>query len=389
MESFLNILSAFDSRTTALLVAIAFFIQTFAIGAQSFLIREYKGVGTALLGNLSLAVSFALLLFRSTLPDFLTIVIANTFAVASPGLYYIAVSRFLGQKYSNMFVIFIVTITALLLVCFRYMIDNIGIRIISVSLSGTLLALVTAYKFWKARHHSYRCSMGLTVVPFIAYGILLSIRSIVTIFSPPNAIFTNTPIESATYVLLFVISFLWTIGFILMVSQRLQIDLTELANTDTLMRIPNRRATQMFFESEISRIQRNKSEFSILLIDLDNFKKINDEHGHATGDSVIIKVAQIFISTIRKQDFVGRWGGDEFLMIFPNTTAQGAQILAERLRKEFSGTEFRYSNTTVRITLSIGVASSKDSDLMDTILKKADDAMYAAKARKDAVSLAK
>jgi diguanylate cyclase (GGDEF)-like protein len=389
MESLINILSAFDSRTTALLVAIAFFIQALAIGAQAFLIREYKGVGTALLGNMSLVVGFALLLFRNILPDFLTIIIANTLTIASSGLYYISISRFLGQKYSNVFVISILTIMALLLVCFRYITDNVGMRIIIASLSGTLFVVAIVYKFSKAGHLPYRFSMGLTIIPFITYGILLVTRSVATILSPPKTVFANTPIESATFLLLFIISFFWTIGFILMVSQRLQIDLAELASTDTLTRISNRHATQLFLDKEVSRSQRNKSIFSILLIDLDNFKQVNDTYGHAMGDFVLIKTAQVFLSTIREQDIVGRWGGDEFLILLPDTTIENTEILAERLHSAILATEFKDSNVSVKITLSLGIASSNSSESIDVILKKADNALYMAKATKDKIIMVK
>jgi len=178
-------------------------------------------------------------------------------------------------------------------------------------------------------------------------------------------------------------------GFVLMVSQRLQIDLTDLANTDKLTRIPNRHATQTFFEKEISRSQRAKSEFSILLIDLDNFKRVNDEHGHDMGDFVLVKAAQVFHSSIRKQDIVGRWGGEEFLIILPDTTVENAEKFAERLCHEISVTEFKDSNTSVEITLSIGIASSNSLESMDVIFKKADNALYKAKVTRDTLVVAK
>lgn len=389
MESFLNVFCTFDTRTIALLVAIAFFIQVFVIGAQAFLIKEYKGTRTALLGNLSLVIGFVLLLMQKILPDFLTIVIANTLSVTSTSLFYIAISRFLGQKHSKTFVISILTLLVFLLVYFRYIIDNISIRIIVTSFSGSLFVVAIAYKLWKARHLPYRFSIRLTAIPFIAYGLMLAIRSVATIFSPPQTMFANTNVESASYLLLFVVSFLWTIGFILMVSQRLQIDLTELATIDSLTQISNRHATQIFLDKEVSRAQRNKGKFSILLIDLDNFKPINDKYGHAIGDFVLIKTAQIFLSTIRKQDIVGRWGGDEFLIISPDTTIENTVILAERLRSEISATEFKDSNVSVKITLSLGITSSNPSESMDVILKKADTALYMAKATKDKIIVAK
>lgn len=389
MESFLNVFSTFDTRTIALLVAIAFFIQAFVIGAQTLLITEYKGTRTALLGNLSLVIGFILLLMQKILPDFLTIVIANTLTITSTGLFYIAVSRFLGQKHSKTFVISILTLLALLLIYFRYVIDNVGIRIIVGSFSGFLFVVAIANKLWKARHLPYRFSIRLTAIPFIAYGLMLAIRSVATIFSPPQTIFANTTVESASYLLLFVISFFWTIGFILMVSQRLQIDLTELATIDSLTQISNRHATQIFLDKEVSRAQRNKGKFSILLIDLDNFKLINDKYGHAIGDFVLIKTAQILLSTIRKQDIVGRWGGDEFLIILPDTTIENTVILAERLRSEILATEFKDSNVSVKTTFSIGIASSNPSESMDVIFKRADDALYVAKTAKDKIIVAK
>ncbi len=392
MESFLNFLSAFDSRTIALLVAIAFFIEAFVIGMQAFLITEYKGIRTALLGNLSLAIGAVLLILQKILPDFLTIVIANILTVTSTCLFYVAISRFLGQKYSKTFVISILTLLALLLVYFRYINDNLGIRTVVTSLSGTLFVVIIAYKLWKMPHLPYRFSLGMTAAPFMIYGILLAIRSVVAIFSPPQAIFANTPVVSVTYVLLFVVSFLWTIGFILMVSQRLQMDLTKLATIDSVTQISNRHATQIFLDKEVSRAQRNKGKFSILLIDLDNFKLVNDKYGHAIGDFVLIKTAQIFLSIIRKQDIVGRWGGDEFLIILPDTTIENTEILAERLRSEILATEFKDwndLNDSVKITLSLGIASSNPSESMDVILKKADDALYIAKATKNKIIVAK
>lgn len=173
-----------------------------------------------------------------------------------------------------------------------------------------------------------------------------------------------------------------------MVSQRLQTDLTELATIDTLTRVPNRHAAQTFFEKELSQKERYGNEFVVMLINLDNFKLINDGYGHAMGDLALIKVAGIFQSAIRKQDTVSRWGGEEFLIILPNTTIQNAQILAERLRQDISNTEIKDNNTLVMLTISIGIAHSTHADTMDTILKKADDALYVAKATKDTIIIA-
>jgi len=370
-------------------VAIAFFIQANVIGAQAFIIREYKGVGTALLGNLSMAIGFSLLLARNFLPDSFTIVIANTLILTSPNLYYIAVSRFSGQKHSPSLSILIILINAFLLIIFTYFSENTAARIISVSIFGALSTFLTVKQLWHLRAATYKFSVTLMAIPLGIYCVFLVVRAAINYFLPPTALFSNTPIESATYILLFIISFLWTIGFILMVSQRLQADLTELATKDTLTRIPNRHAAQTFFEKELSRRERHGEEFSILLIDLDDFKQVNDRHGHSLGDFALVKTAGMFQNALRKQDHVSRWGGEEFLIILPNASIQNAQLLAERLRTEISNAEFEAENISLKLTISAGIAHSSQAETMDTILKKADDALYVAKATKNSVIMAK
>jgi diguanylate cyclase (GGDEF)-like protein len=160
----------------------------------------------------------------------------------------------------------------------------------------------------------------------------------------------------------------------------------EMATIDVLTRVPNRRATQAFLEKELSRVQRNDSEFSVLLIDIDNFKQVNDRWGHAVGDAVLVKTAGIFQSMIRKQDWVGRWGGEEFLIIVPGPC--DAEALAERVRHEIAKSKHSRGAASFGITVSIGVACAKQSDQIDQILKNADQALYKAKLTKNTVSTA-
>ncbi len=380
-EFLINILSAFDPRTVALLVVFAFFIQTSAIGAQAFLIREYRGVGTALLGNLSLAIGFLLIIYRDALPDFISIVMGNVLIILGPGIFYIAISRFTNQSYNIGFIIILLCLVTISAIYYLYVKDNIAMRIITISLGGAINVGMITRQLWKARGTSYRFSAGITLIPFTIYGIFLLIRAVATMIAPPQKLFTNTPVETITYLLLFLISFLWTIGFVMMVSQRLQADLRELATIDSLTRIPNRHAAQIFLEKELSRANRNHGEFSVLLIDVDNFKQINDRSGHAVGDHVLVKSAELFQKHIRKQDLAGRWGGEEFLVILSGASIEDAKCLAERLRSQIENT--KYNNTKSPTTVSIGVSSSKGFETIERILKSADDALYVAKATKN------
>ena len=218
------------------------------------------------------------------------------------------------------------------------------------------------------------------------YILVLLVRAGVAIISPPQDLFSNMFIATGTYFLLFIISFLWTFGFILMVSQRLQFDLYELATVDSLTRIANRRATQSLLEREFARAERTRGEFSVLLIDVDNFKQINDRNGHDIGDYVLIKSAEVFLKNIRKQDLVGRWGGDEFLIVLSDTTVNNAENLSERVRDQIETTAYR--GLKLPVTISAGVASSRPFKTIDQLLKIADNALYEAKTTKNTIVIA-
>jgi diguanylate cyclase (GGDEF)-like protein len=170
-----------------------------------------------------------------------------------------------------------------------------------------------------------------------------------------------------------------------MVSQRLRNDLMEMATIDVLTRIPNRRATQIFLERELSRAQRTQGEFSVLLIDIDNFKQVNDNWGHAMGDAVLVQTAGIFRSMIRKQDWVGRWGGEEFLIVVPGPSE--VESLAERVRHEVACERFGQGESTFGITVSIGVTCARGAGQIDEILRNADMALYQAKETRNAIIL--
>jgi diguanylate cyclase (GGDEF)-like protein len=241
-------------------------------------------------------------------------------------------------------------------------------------------------QLWRIQKTSLRFSASLMLVSFLVYGIFLIVRTIVIIINPPQDASSLTPAQSATYLLSFALSFFWSMGFILMVSQRLRNDLMEVATIDVLTRISNRRATLVFLEKELSRAQRHESEFTVLLIDIDNFKQVNDRWGHAVGDHVLVKTAGIFQSMIRKQDLVGRWGGEEFLIIVPGTC--DAMALAERVRSELANAAFSYGAASFGITISIGVTCAKQSDQIDQILRSADKALYESKRTKNTVSIA-
>jgi diguanylate cyclase (GGDEF)-like protein len=249
------------------------------------------------------------------------------------------------------------------------------------------MVLLLIDQLWRIQKTALRFSASLMLVSFLLHGTFLLIRTINILLNPPPETLSLTPAQSATFLLSFAISFFWSMGFVLMVSHRLRNDLMEIATIDVLTRIPNRRATQAFLEKERSRAERSQDAFSILLIDIDDFKQVNDHWGHAVGDDVLVKTAGLFQSMIRKQDLVGRWGGEEFLIIVPGRC--DTEALAERIRSEIAAVEFRQGSTSFHITVSIGIACANQESLEHELLKQADDALYQAKLVKNAVRVAR
>ena len=155
--------------------------------------------------------------------------------------------------------------------------------------------------------------------------------------------------------------------------------LEELVFFDELTGLRNRRATLQELEMLLAGARRHGHELSVLMLDVDSFKPINDRYGHRAGDEVLREVARRVAGRLRQADFAGRLGGDEMLVVLPDTNAEGAQVLAESIRHAISCEPVRTSAGLIRVTMSMGSAQWSDEDL-PRLLEQADGALYAAKA---------
>ena len=155
----------------------------------------------------------------------------------------------------------------------------------------------------------------------------------------------------------------------------------ELAELDDLTGSLNRRCTMRFLDDEIARAHRTDVPCSIALLDLDWFKRINDTYGHPTGDEVLRTFAITFFANIRGVDRFGRYGGEEFLLVLPDTPNEVAVRLLERLRSIIAGLDWSAFSPGMRVTVSAGIATLKASETADTLLARADGALYKAKAQ--------
>lgn len=151
------------------------------------------------------------------------------------------------------------------------------------------------------------------------------------------------------------------------------------ARTDELTGLANRREMQNRLDTEFSRFKRAGHHFSVVLIDLDLFKRINDDHGHNAGDAVLRQFADLTHTVVRQSDLAARWGGEEFLLLLPDTSLLQALALAERLRAEVASTQFRYQGEALPVTISAGVCSISKAGSVNELLKQADIQLYNAK----------
>lgn len=160
------------------------------------------------------------------------------------------------------------------------------------------------------------------------------------------------------------------------------------ARTDFLTGALNPRGLEEALVYEFGRAQRFGHAFSILMIDLDHFKEVNDRFGHGAGDIILKEFVRLVREEIRAIDTLARKGGDEFTLILPETKSKGAQILAERLREKIDGYEFRFSRgeSFSGITLSIGISTfPKHAKTAEALVNAADEAVYQAKGEKNKV----
>jgi len=152
------------------------------------------------------------------------------------------------------------------------------------------------------------------------------------------------------------------------------------ASTDELTGVRNRRRIMRRLEEEFSRSTRGGDPLSLIVFDIDHFKRINDTHGHQFGDLVLKRVARLMEETVRTYDLVGRIGGEEFLVVTPSTTLEEASAIAERIREAIEQERIGDDIRMVHVTVSAGVSTmNRDEDSMDAMIRRADDALYCAK----------
>jgi diguanylate cyclase (GGDEF)-like protein len=169
----------------------------------------------------------------------------------------------------------------------------------------------------------------------------------------------------------------------------LQAELELLAAIDSLTGLCNRRALDQALIRELARAERKKHPVCLLMIDIDNFKMINDTYGHQSGDTILVEMGKTLKTNIRRSDVGCRWGGDEFIMLFPECNIEDSLKRAGEIKEIFKEKTFNFSGKSINMTLSIGLACYPDHGVSaEELIHAADHAMYRAKATRNLIMVA-
>ena len=260
-------------------------------------------------------------------------------------------------------------------------------RIATISLlAGVLCAWSAATLLRSIRLEGpqvHRLLGPLLSAPFVLSSIVFTLRAALALLSPEQLIRDNRidqTVSMAGALAWLFLSLGMAMALAGVVLHQLERKLSRAATHDALTGLPNRRAADDFMAQEALRAQRQETPLSALMVDIDFFKKVNDQLGHAAGDHVLQTLARLLEQRARATDLVSRWGGEEFLVLLPDTPPTGALELAEQLRQAVQSDPFVWQQTAVPVTISIGAATwSRGPFHANALIARADAALYDAK----------
>ena len=251
---------------------------------------------------------------------------------------------------------------------------------------GTVLALLAGIAFQvrpTVRGHT-RARTVLAVTYVIGSFAFLS-RALATMMSaePLQAFTSPTAFQSATFLVASVAAIVSTFGFLQLHKDRADGEAVRLATIDPLTGAYNRRTFHDIAERELGRARRAGQPLSIIVVDIDHFRPVNEKHGNHTGDEVLRRVADLIRSALRKEDMLVRYGGEEFLVMLPEVPGPGAVVVAGRIRKSVEADTIDVQGQALRLTVSVGVSARLDEgpESIESLLTRAEEAMALAKQR--------
>ena len=249
---------------------------------------------------------------------------------------------------------------------------------------GTLL-LVTAAMSAHMHPPAGSRARAFLLASFVAAGGAFLLRGIgaILVADPLRDFAEPSGFAAATSLATFAAALASTFGFLLMHTERAEARALRLATMDPLTGAYNRRTFHEIAERELSRARRAGQPLSIIMMDIDHFRAVNEKHGHRVGDEVLQRFAEVVRSAMRKEDMLVRFGGEEFLVLLPDVPGPGAVVVAGRIRRTVAASPIEVNGAQLPLTVSLGVAARLDEgpESLETLLDRADGALTLAKER--------
>jgi diguanylate cyclase (GGDEF)-like protein len=330
------------------------------------------------------SAAFLLLASRGEIPDVISIVFPVVLVIAAQALKLAAIYEYRDLPWPRWQCLLPIGMGILIFAALPYE-DFRGRLIYGSLIYGAQMLLILQILRTDTESRAGRAwwlLFGATVVilPFSALRAIVAFFRLAEFATIQSTVAPN-PVQMAIFICLIAMSMLGSLGFILMVKERADRAIRSLAMIDSLTMVFNRRAFMERAEKEYAIAQRNQTPLALLMIDIDYFKRINDEFGHPTGDRVLVDVAQLLDSRLRKQDTLGRYGGEEFCILLPATDEVGAMAVAETLRNTVESTPLATKRNSISATISVGVTvctTNCDKGFYE-LLDNSDAALYQAK----------
>jgi diguanylate cyclase (GGDEF)-like protein len=349
--------------------------------------KVYGGFKHWILANFGLCLGYTLVSLRDFIPTFFSIVVGNSLIIYCIILIYEGIEEFYDRPAYSPFNYGVLVAYILLQTYFTYFNPNINARVALSSLAVCVLLFHAGSRLFHVPiPHLQRTSQAAGSVFFVTTLFPL-LRGIAAFLAVTSINFFSDALNSWFSVIFTISIIIWTFYFFFLNSARLELELETaraeldlIARTDPLTNLYNRRHFDEYAELELQRVKRSGHTNSVLLLDIDGFKSINDDNGHEVGDALLSSLSVVLRSELRPFDLIARYGGDEFIILLTDTNREQAYSIAERIRKRIGLTPFVFNSRIYNVTLSAGIATydSRDTDLK-IILKRSDDALYRAK----------
>lgn len=342
--------------------------------------RRGEGQGLWALALAAYAFAYVFVLARAPVPLASDLVLSNTAVSLALALLLCAIARYHARALPRWPTALPVAATAALMLAYT---DNYQARVLATSLLWTAQLALALWALWWPRAPAQQRGAVLISVALGLQGTLLLARALWFLVHPmPSGDFLDGDhVSPLALVASLAVLVLATMGFVLLAKDRADATNLHLASNDELTGLANRRLILQTLARDVARAVRHHQAYAVLMVDIDHFKEVNDRLGHLGGDEVLCHVAHLLRRHLRTQDLAGRWGGEEFLLLLPDTSATGAQIVAEKLRQWVEKSPCTYRGETLHVTISIGRCADElePGDEPEHLIDAADRALYAAK----------